>query len=327
VADRQFIAPLGSHATPASWQLPAALEVLTKLAYAKYNGAGAAGSYLPLLRLISDSGQVAAEAVATTTIAAGASADVTWLPFRPCPPSANWPNNNQSAAGLAFGPWAYWKLNEANGVTPAADSSGHGRSLTVRVADVVGGRSGIVPTSADTSSFVTWNAASNVAPWVCPGSQLWSPAVGSWEYWINTPGHAGNETDLGCHGTISAATTRLFRHFLNSLGQPQLEWQDAGGVLHQIGWAVGLNNNTTYQIVFVLDGTNASLYVNGALVSAQAQPAAMKTAFTAVPTLGMCLGGASSRYWTGFLEHVGWYDQVLSAANVLTLYTTGTTLP
>lgn len=77
--DRQFVAPFGDHAAPADWRLPASLEILPKMAWARFNGAAAAGSYRPCLRLISDSGHVAAEAISEVTVAAGASADVSWF--------------------------------------------------------------------------------------------------------------------------------------------------------------------------------------------------------------------------------------------------------
>lgn len=78
MADRQF-AVGGQESAPASWTLPEALEIIPKTAYASYDGSGAAGSFVPCLRIISDSGHVALEAVAATTVAAGASADVSWF--------------------------------------------------------------------------------------------------------------------------------------------------------------------------------------------------------------------------------------------------------
>lgn len=80
MADRQFVAPFGSHAAPADWRLPASLQIAPKASYAKFNGAGAAGAFKPCLRIISDSGHVVAEAVSEIVVAAGASADVTWFP-------------------------------------------------------------------------------------------------------------------------------------------------------------------------------------------------------------------------------------------------------
>jgi hypothetical protein len=78
--DRQFVAPFGTKSAPADWTLQAALEIAPKMAHAKYDGSGAAGSYRPCLRLISDSGHVAAECVSEIIVAAGASADVSWFP-------------------------------------------------------------------------------------------------------------------------------------------------------------------------------------------------------------------------------------------------------
>lgn len=78
MADRQF-APLGTENAPAGWTLPTGLEIAPKIVYASFDGSGAAGTFLPCLRLISDSGHVAAECVATTQVAAGASADASWF--------------------------------------------------------------------------------------------------------------------------------------------------------------------------------------------------------------------------------------------------------
>lgn len=78
MADRQY-RPLGTVSAPADWNLPASLEITPKTAYAKFDGTSAAGPYLPCLRIISDAGIVAAEAVATTQVAAGASVDASWF--------------------------------------------------------------------------------------------------------------------------------------------------------------------------------------------------------------------------------------------------------
>lgn len=80
MADRQFVAPFGSKATPADWLLPASLQIIPKAAWASFNGAFAAGAFKPCLRIISDSGHVAAEAVSDVIVQAGGSADVSWFP-------------------------------------------------------------------------------------------------------------------------------------------------------------------------------------------------------------------------------------------------------
>lgn len=78
--DTQFVPPLGTTSAPATWNLQAILAIVPKIAFAHYDGTSAAGSFRPCLRVISDSGHVAAECVSEVIVAAGASADVTWFP-------------------------------------------------------------------------------------------------------------------------------------------------------------------------------------------------------------------------------------------------------
>jgi hypothetical protein len=78
MADRQFSVG-GVLAAPAAWVLPDALDIVMKTAYASYDGSGAAGAFIPCLRIISDSGHVASEIVAPTEYPAGASVDVSWF--------------------------------------------------------------------------------------------------------------------------------------------------------------------------------------------------------------------------------------------------------
>lgn len=247
--------------------------------------------------------------------------------MRKCPPSTTFPNSNATTAALAFGPWAYWKLNEAAGVSPAVDYSVHGRNLTVGLGFVNQGKTGLIKTSADTCTFVVWTSATNVTAFASPVTQTWTPAVGTWVYWINTAGHSTNELDLGCLGHISGTTTRLFRHYLNSSGQALLEFLGTDNALHTFTFAVGLDDNNTHMLAYVLDGSNVSCYLDGALVSSQAQGVAMKAPFTDNCFLGQPLGGAGSRFYSGFIGPVGWYDQVLTPANILTLYQKATQSP
>jgi len=78
MADRMFVVP-GEGAAPFEWPLSAGLHIQPKIARASFDGSGAASSFLPCLRIISDSGHIAYEAVADTTVAVGASADVSWF--------------------------------------------------------------------------------------------------------------------------------------------------------------------------------------------------------------------------------------------------------
>jgi len=80
VADVQILrAP--TSAVPSNYVLPDAAELRLKAVYAELDGSGAAGTFLPCVTLISDSGDVIGRAVdQDVSVAAGASADVTWFP-------------------------------------------------------------------------------------------------------------------------------------------------------------------------------------------------------------------------------------------------------
>lgn len=78
MTDPQFN-PLGSESAPADWVLPGSLELTPKVVFASFDGTSAAGSFLPCLELIDDSGRVVGSFPTTTQVAAGASADVTWF--------------------------------------------------------------------------------------------------------------------------------------------------------------------------------------------------------------------------------------------------------
>jgi len=80
VADVQILRA-ASGAVPSSYTLPDAAELRLKAVYAELDGSGAAGTFLPCVTLLSDSGDVIGRAVdQAVSVAAGGSADVTWFP-------------------------------------------------------------------------------------------------------------------------------------------------------------------------------------------------------------------------------------------------------
>lgn len=74
------ITPLGTSDAPATWVLPAASEIIPKVVRAIFDGSGASGSFKPTLEIVSDAGIVVATVPTDETVAAGASAEVTWFP-------------------------------------------------------------------------------------------------------------------------------------------------------------------------------------------------------------------------------------------------------
>lgn len=73
--------PLGTAAAPATWTLPASLELAVSSVYASYNGSGAAGSYIPTLEVISDAGDKVVSIPQDASVAAGSSVEASWAPF------------------------------------------------------------------------------------------------------------------------------------------------------------------------------------------------------------------------------------------------------
>lgn len=67
--------------TPESWQITAAQQINPKSITASFDGTGAGGSFVPTLRILDANGNALAECPIDTTLAAGASADVSWFPF------------------------------------------------------------------------------------------------------------------------------------------------------------------------------------------------------------------------------------------------------
>ena len=79
MADAVISAP-AVQSTPAGYQVPAAQEIIVRSVRAVVNGTGAAGAFLPTLRLRAPSGVIVWQAPTSATVAAGASADVSWFP-------------------------------------------------------------------------------------------------------------------------------------------------------------------------------------------------------------------------------------------------------
>jgi hypothetical protein len=80
VPEKQFI-PLGNESAPAGWTLPPSLTLTPQAIFANFDGTGAAGSFIPTLKIVSDSGHTVASIPQSGSVAAGASVEATWGPF------------------------------------------------------------------------------------------------------------------------------------------------------------------------------------------------------------------------------------------------------
>ena len=70
----------GPVVAPLDYNQPAGSEIVPVCATASFDGTGAAGSFVPTLEIIAPDGHVVARCPIGSSIAAGASADVTWFP-------------------------------------------------------------------------------------------------------------------------------------------------------------------------------------------------------------------------------------------------------
>lgn len=68
------------HATPSSYVVAGSQEIILKGVTASFDGSSAAGSYVPAFQVIDPGGNVIGTYTLNETLAAGASADVSWFP-------------------------------------------------------------------------------------------------------------------------------------------------------------------------------------------------------------------------------------------------------
>lgn len=83
-------------ALPASYRVPPSLEIVAASVFARFDGTGASGDFVPTLDILSQSGQLMARVAVSQTLSAGDLARVTWAPFlrmqqasTPPPPSGS----------------------------------------------------------------------------------------------------------------------------------------------------------------------------------------------------------------------------------------------
>ena len=223
-----------------------------------------------------------------------------------------------SNAVAALNPVAYWPLEETNqpplnlatnlGTAGAAYNGFYGSGVTLGVAGALGG-------STDTAA--SFNGSADV---VVPfGSVLSIPAPFSAEVWVNSQGNTAS-TCVMADG-----------HF----GSPRAGWllyNNIGGVwdfrmYNQNGTATSLElsggsvDANWHHIVAVFDGTNGSLYIDGALA---AGPTAA-TGYVPDPDGNLTIGARSdgSFVFSGSIDEPAIYTNALSSADILAHYQSG----
>lgn len=214
MADSQFN-PLGTVTAPADWTLPASLNLLLKNVYASYDGTGAAGSFQPCLQIVSDSGHTVGSYPCATTVAAGASADVTWFPVRGGTSGGSAP----AGAAIAFA----YIIGSATRVC----NSGVNTLLTASAAHFYTNSPTIFGHGTDGSGNVGITIKSNGHYWsVATVTPFGIPTVGS--HWITSQLGGGN----------IAGNDYLNFTPLNPNGTVTDDWETNDGLLTTVGGAI-----------------------------------------------------------------------------------------
>ena len=132
-------------------------------------------------------------------------------------------------------------------------------------------------------------------------------SAGTLSAWAKTDTISGGNRCIVSYGSNNTSLARLLV-IINSTYY-------FGGYANDIT-ATGVPLNTWFNMVGVYDGTNASMYINGSLVSG---PTA-KTWNAVASTAQIGRGTYDGEYWDGSISQVSIYNRALSAAEVLQNY-------
>jgi hypothetical protein len=276
---------------------------------ATFDGTGAAGAFLPCVQILSPAGHVLSQTIGSS-VAAGASADVSFFPLRRIGTGGNVAPTVLNDIIKLTGPDIWLKLDETSGTT-AHDSSGNGHDFTVPVGHVA----------------PSWN--NTHAPTGVNAPLFSNSGSGSALSLVTYPGLTGNWTVLGWFQFGAS----LSRNFCGQ-GDPQppggTGWEMT--VFHQLSgeFPQAFFNNATGPYTFLADnavvtntwffmgivmsGGTVSMYINGAVQSTTLTPG--YTATSGI-WLGFSPGGFS---FNGLASYLMVYGRALDAGTIGSIY-------
>lgn len=349
MADVQY-RPLGTEAAPADWTLPSSIAFTLKAARASFDGSGAASAWLPALEVISDAGDRVGLYPTPTSVAAGASADVSFFP---------WSRHHVAAGGVTYAERIIilksqytcvdeWQLDE--GSDPWADTSGYNpadpatmhrqvRVIAMTQNDATGPLSTapagpsvafnfdgtsltntgdflLADGTADRSYFLG-NLPFTVVAWVLPGAG------------VNT--HEGPVVST-VHVTGFGAPGAHDDGWMLDVSQPDLipkfrRYSDvqSGNNPDTAAGPTALPTNHWTMLVGTYDGATLKLYVNGLQVSSASSAGAIGGSANSVRiALGTINQGNTSTWYYGACAQISVWAATFTATDVLNLYTAGT---
>jgi len=225
---------------------------------------------------------------------------------------------------LAEAPLGYWRLNEATtNSTPAANAGTLGTAVNGTfysgvAAAQAGPRPASYPGFASTNLAVRFNGTSGRidAPYHASLNPNGPFTVEFWARPTATPGTVA--CPLSSQRFVNARRDG-YLFYQNSSGQWEFRLGNANGyIATAAGSAISLNN--WQHIAGVYTGTNAQLYVNGALVATANLSGAFSANNTGPFRLGATGSGTGTLFFTGDLDEVSFINRALSAGELSTRY-------
>jgi Concanavalin A-like lectin/glucanases superfamily len=213
----------------------------------------------------------------------------------------------------------HWKFDEGTGAT-AADSSGHGHTGTL-----VGGP---VWTTGEIGGALAFNGSSSyVTVPSTAGLNAYPLTIAVWMKTNSTSGVVGLVNKYVAYGQNG------WNLFLNSGNLCAWYYRDAADAVYPGGGCpfnvAGYNDNQWHHVVFVVDATGGTLYVDGASQGSIPWAGTPGAPTTTQPVdIGYYPNGGASypggpgagMYFSGVLDDVRLYNRALSSAAVAQLY-------
>lgn len=331
MADEQILVA-GTSALPLSYGVPNSVEEALLCVNATIDGTNASGNYLATVEIVSDGGVVVARCPCFTTIAAGASAEVSWFRIREqtltAPSATAYETLILTTGGLVL----YLKLDELAGTTLIDTKQGNNGVY-------VGGPTLGVPPLAD-GTAVVFNGSStyggNVAapPYsAVPGLQ--ANGEMSIEFWFKTtmnPGIGVNPQIVNMDTVSPGGRYFRARHngTTNAITYDIFGTDETG---HGLDGVTVINDGVRHYCACTFDGTTMKVYIDGNL-DASVNPAMggfplnnVNRGYwvgTGAPTGG---GTFAAPHWAGTLDEVGLYNIALTAAQISAHNTAGRIVP
>jgi hypothetical protein len=260
-----------------------------------------------------------------------------------------YPSDAYSAATLALNPIGYWRLQETNAPAAATIETNYGvlgaagnayyAINTASQPRISFGQTGALTGDSDTAVSFSGPSGTNFAfvPRITPALTMKPPLT--YEAWINSSSTTfsdivGEGSLNGLNGSPNLGGVRLC-YGGNNAGGPNLQLFNANGNGNtRNGVGAGANSlpvGLWHHCVATYDGTTVNLYVDGALLTTSTALSGANTEaidtwspFTIGDGLWQGSGTGPTRSFTGLVDEVAVYTNILDGTQVTNHYVAGT---